>query len=107
MKKSLLTLNFFLSFLLSFSVYAQCPDFYDFDGNLTDSPVWIACDGTDYTLSLQSNSFISSYSIDWGDGSALQTGINWSANSSITHTYNASIQNFNISIDLPDVPCTV
>ena len=39
MKKSLLTLNFLLSFLLSFSVFAQCPDFYDFDGNLTDSPV--------------------------------------------------------------------
>ena len=96
-----------LCYLLSFSIFAQCPDFYDFDGNLTDSPVWIACDGNDYILSLQSNSFISSYSIDWGDGSAIQTGVNWSANSAITHTYNASIQNFSISIDLPDVPCTV
>ena len=94
-------------FLFCFKVFSQCPQFYDFDGLLTDSPRWISCDGNNYILSLQSNNDIGNYTIDWGDGSPLQSGTNWNANSAITHTYNASVQNFTITINLPDVPCIV
>ena len=94
-------------FLFCFKVFSQCPQFYDFDGLLTDSPHWISCDGNNYILSLQSNNDIGNYTIDWGDGSPLQSGTNWNANTSIIHTYSAVIQNFVITISLPDVPCIV
>lgn len=95
--------------LCLFTVYcfAQCPKFYDYEGNLSSSPNWIVCDGNDYTLSLQSNSNIGNYSIDWGDGSPLTTGTTWNANSPITHTYVSAVQNFSITITLSDVPCVV
>jgi gliding motility-associated-like protein len=93
--------------IITFYCAAQCPDFYDFEGNLSTTPKWIVCDGNDYTLSLQSNSNIGNYSINWGDGSALTTGTSWTANTPINHTYAATVQNYTITINLTDIPCVV
>ncbi len=86
---------------------AQCPDFYDFEGNLSSTPKWIVCDGNDYTLSLQSNSNIGNYSIDWGDGSTFTTGTSWTANSPISHIYLSTVQNYTITINLTDITCVI
>ena len=53
--------------LLSIDIFSQCPQFYDFDGQLTDTPQWISCDGNNYMLSLLSNSNIGNFYIDWGN----------------------------------------
>ena len=93
--------------IITFYCAAQCPDFYDFEGNLSTTPKWIVCDGKDYTLSLQSNSNIGNYFINWGDGSALTTGTSWTANTPINHTYAATVKNYTITINLTDIPCVV
>lgn len=93
--------------IITFYCAAQCPDFYDFEGNLSTTPKWIVCDGNDYNLSLQSNSNIGNYYINWGDGSALTTGTSWTANTTINHTYAATVQNYTITVNLTDIPCVV
>lgn len=100
-----------LFFLLIFSInpfsYSQCPQFYDFDGNLSSTPEWIACDGNDFILSLQSNEDIGNYSIDWGDGSPQSSGTSWLANTPIEHTYSQTVATYTVTINLDDIPCTV
>ena len=100
-----------LFFLLIFSInqfsYSQCPQFYDFDGNLSSTPEWIACDGNDFILSLQSNIYIGNYSIDWGDGSPQSSGTSWLANTPIEHTYSQTVNTYTVTINLTDIPCVV
>jgi len=93
--------------LLTFYCTAQCPEFYDFEGTLSSTPSWISCDGNDFVLSLQSNSSIGNYSIDWGDGSAITTGSSWNANTPINHNYLSTVQDYTVTIVLNDVPCAV
>jgi gliding motility-associated-like protein len=92
---------FLCVFLLKHYSYCQCPQFYDFDGNLSSSPEWIVCDGNDYILVLQSNVDIGNYSIDWGDGSPITSGVTWIANSPVEHTYTQAVANYTITINLP------
>ncbi|MAD50513.1 MAG: hypothetical protein CMC95_04360 [Flavobacteriales bacterium] len=98
---------FLYVFLLTQISYSQCPQFYDFDGNLSSSPEWIVCDGNDFVLSLQSNVDIGNYSIDWGDGSAISSGNSWLANTPVEHTYSQAVASYTITINISDIPCIV
>ncbi|MBL6662618.1 MAG: PKD domain-containing protein [Flavobacteriales bacterium] len=100
-----------LIFLFIFSItqfsYSQCPQFYDFDGNLSSTPEWIVCDGNDFILSLQSNEDIGNYSIDWGDDSPQSSGTSWLANTPVEHTYSQAVATYTVTINLTDIPCVV
>lgn len=88
-------------------VEAQCPQFYDFQGVLTNAPQWVSCDGNAYALNLIPGINVVNYDIDWGDGSPNTTGSGWSANTSITHNYPAAIATYTVTITLSSVPCVV
>ncbi|MDA9898022.1 PKD domain-containing protein [Flavobacteriales bacterium] len=105
MKKTILTSLYVI--LLTNFCFSQCPQFYDYNGNLSSLPEWIVCDGSDFSLNLQSDVNIGNYSIDWGDGSAQSSGNSWLANNAIIHTYNQSVATYTLTINLTDIPCTV
>ena len=99
-----------LTLLLSFgsnSLFAQCAQFYDYQGALTNTPQWVSCDGNSYTLNLIPDINVGNYSIDWGDGTPNTTGNGWALNTSISHNYPAAIATYTVIITMPDVPCTV
>ena len=77
---------------------AQCPQFYDSNGNLTSNPYWISCGGTSYTLSLQSPTNFGAYTIHWGDGTANTVGGSYTTPATITHTYTVTIDTFIVQI---------
>ncbi|MDG1477234.1 MAG: PKD domain-containing protein [Vicingaceae bacterium] len=87
--------------------FAQCPDFFDFQGNLSATPQYVSCNGAAYNLNLIPELNIGNYTINWGDGSPTTTGNGWLANTSITHNYAATVANYTVTITLPDVPCVV
>lgn len=97
----------FLVFLSSKFSFAQCPQFFDFQGALQNNPQWVSCSGAAYNLNLISDLNIGNYSIDWGDGSPITTGNGWVVNTAVSHNYAAAIANYNVVITLPDVPCVV
>ncbi|MFL5764841.1 MAG: PKD domain-containing protein [Bacteroidia bacterium] len=87
-----------LLFLLSSPLFAQCPQFYDGTGTLTNSPYWISCSGGSFTLNVSSPTVLNTYSIDWGDGSPVASGGPQPANTPIVHNYAATIDTFNVMI---------
>ena len=76
---------------------AQCPQFYDSNGNLSSNPYWVSCSGTSYTLSLQSPSNFSYTGINWGDGTTSGGG-SYTSPAKITHTYSVTIDTFVVQI---------
>lgn len=73
---------------------AQCPTLYDYDGVASDSPYWYACSGGNYTLNLQSPNTIGDWTIDWGDGSGIQSGGSLVPPAFISHSYSAAVDTF-------------
>lgn len=91
----------YLTFLfLTFYVIikAQCPQFYDGNGNLSSNPYWISCGGGSYNLNLQGGSNFGAYSIDWGDGTAITTGSSYTSPTIISHPYSTAIDTFIVLI---------
>ncbi len=90
----------------SLSVSAQC-SLYDFDGNPSNTPVWYSCNGGNFTLNLQSPFNIGPWSVDWGDGSPLQTGSGLTPPASIAHIYSATVGMYNVTFIATSTGCTV
>ena len=104
MKKIGLLFTFFYLLTWSFpgQVKAQCPELLDGSFNFTDSPYWLACGGSDYFLTLQTDMVVGDYTVDWGDGSPIQVGTGFGpADISVNHTYLATVDTF-ILIFTPD-----
>ena len=103
--------NFLLITLFLFigirSSVAQCPQFFDSQGLLTNTPQWVSCFGTDFNLGLIADLNIGNYTINWGDGSPNTVGNGWITPTAINHNYTATIANYNVTITLPDVPCVI
>jgi gliding motility-associated-like protein len=87
-----------LLFLLASAMRAQCPQFYDGTGALSSNPYWISCSGSSFTLNVASPTVLTTYSIDWGDGSAISSGGPQPANTPVVHNYAATIDTFNVTI---------
>ena len=84
-----------LLFLLGIeNLPGQCIQLKDGNGNLSGAPYWISCSGTSYDLHLVANTSFNTYSVNWGDGSAVQTGGPYVAGDSISHTYSAATDSF-------------
>ncbi len=87
-------------------VISQC-EVFDFYDDLVPVPYWYACSGGDYTLNIYSPHDWTEYTIDWGDGSPIEAGTNWTSPVSISHDYSATVQNFNITITNPVLGCSI
>ncbi|MGE0566938.1 MAG: PKD domain-containing protein [Bacteroidia bacterium] len=104
MRRLLLISTFVLS---AYFGNAQCPQVYDYLGNLSGNPYWISCTGGSYVLNFQSNQSWGNYTIVWGDASANHVGANYTANTIITHTYAATIDTFVVQLIIPALNCTL
>lgn len=95
--------------LLSKLSSAQCPQIYDYLGNLVNKPYFIDCQGTgSYTMNFASNIGWDGYTINWGDGTTVTTGGSYTANSLINHVYtSASPDTFVITLNIPSLGCTL
>lgn len=96
-------------FLSSKQFFAQCPQFYDYLGNLSNQPYFVNCTGSaSYNMNLISNTSWGAYTIDWGDGTANTVGGSYTANALINHIYNsASPDTFAITVIIPSASCTL
>lgn len=99
-------LMFLLFGLTSFSAISQC-DMYDGNGNVTNNPYWLSCFGTNFTLNLQSPSSYGAYTIDWGDGSPIETGASFSPPGFIPHTYTATVDTFVVTFTETSSGCII
>ncbi len=84
--------------LLPLGASAQCPEVFDFFGNSSDTPYWYDCTGNSFSFNLQSPDDWDDYSIDWGDGSGLETGSSWTSPTIINHLYTAAVDTFIVTI---------
>ena len=108
LKLNIKLLLFTLSILLAGKMsLAQCPQFFDSQGALSNNPQWVDCFAGDFNLSVIPDINIGNYSIDWGDGTAITIGNGWLANTAILHNYAATVSNYNVVITLSDVPCVI
>ncbi|HLC83582.1 MAG TPA: PKD domain-containing protein, partial [Bacteroidia bacterium] len=106
MKKKLYLL--FLICFYSFGLKAQCPQFYDGTGALSGAPYWVSCSGGAYTLNVASPTVLTTYSIDWGDGSPVDAGGPQPANTPIVHNYAVALDTFIVTITTnTGVPCVL
>jgi len=102
--------NLFIFFviLFSFTGKAQCPQLYDYLGNLTTTPQFISCTGTSYALNVISNSGWGTYTVNWGDGSPVSSGSSYAANSAtLSHTYAAATSTYPLVLMIPALNCTL
>ena len=84
---------------LSFSAYAQCPKFYEKDGSLSSSPVFVNCDKANFAVNIRSDVTTGSYTITWGDGSPNATGSSIAANDFVSHSYPTTIGSYTITLN--------
>ena len=74
---------------------AQCPELLNGNFVFTDSPYWLACGGSNYFLTLQTNMVVGNYTVDWGDGSPLESGTGFDPSDiTVNHTYTATVDTF-------------
>jgi gliding motility-associated-like protein len=85
-------------YLLPLHFFSQCIQLQNSNGAFTGAPYWISCTGSSYDLHLVANTNISSYTINWGDGSAVQTGNSYIAGDSISHNYAAATDSFIVNL---------
>ena len=95
MRRALLVILFLSSL---YAVSAQCPSVFDYDGNVVTTPYWFGCSGGNFSLNLQPSGTWDNYTVDWGDGSAANTGLTWSSPTVLQHTYAAAVDTFVVSI---------
>ena len=98
-----------LLIIISSKGKSQCPQVYDYLGNISSNPHWLSCGGsTLYTLNFQSNSSWGAYTIVWGDGSPNQIGASYTANSIVNHTYTSAVPDtFVVTLMIPSLTCTL
>jgi gliding motility-associated-like protein len=84
---------------------AQCPQIYDYLGNPSANAQFIYCLPGPYTMNIASPSNFPAYTINWGDGSANNTGASYTNTTSIQHVYAATVNTFVITLSIPASAC--
>ncbi|UTW61223.1 PKD domain-containing protein [bacterium SCSIO 12741] len=92
--------------LLTFQLSAQCPQIIDGNGAASNAPIWAHCNGTGYTLFIQTNQATGAYTIDWGDGNT-SAGASLVPPATISHTYPATLRNYNVVFTETGTGCVV
>ncbi len=88
------------------NVQAQC-QLFDFNGVPANNPVWYNCSGNNFTLNIQSPQNFGDWTINWGDGSPLQSGASLVPPMSIPHVYLAAVDIYTITFTETATGCTV
>lgn len=88
------------------SLRAQC-ELYDGAGVPSMTPQWLSCFGTDYTLVLQSPNTLGAWTVDWGDGSPIDSGPDLVPPASVSHTYTATVAVYTVTFTETGTGCTV
>lgn len=88
---------------------AQCPQVYNYLGNLSSNPRFVDCTGSGtYNMNFSSNTSWGAYTIVWGDSSPNTTGSSYTANSILTHTYTSGgPTTYTLSLIIPSLSCTL
>ncbi len=92
--------------LIQCTAFAQC-QLYDFFGNPSNNPYWYSCNGNNFSLNLQSPNTIGAWTINWGDGSPIQSGAGLAPPTAIVHTYAATVDSFLLTFTETATGCTV
>lgn len=106
-RKILLYHPIVLLMMLPVLTKAQCPEVFDFYGNLVDNPYWYECSGGNFSFNLQSPDDWDDYQIDWGDGSAIENGGAWVSPDIINHIYPSAVDTFIVVITEPSSGCSI
>ncbi len=85
---------------------AQC-ELYDGNGVPSMTPQWLSCFGTNYTLVLQSPNTLGAWTVDWGDGSPIDSGPDLVPPASVSHTYTAAVAVYTVTFTETATGCTV
>ena len=87
-----------LALLASFTESAaQCPTVLGPSGAVSSNPTWSECTGNGGILYVHAGSPWSNVTVDWGDGSAVESYASWSAATGpIQHTYPAGNALYNL-----------
>lgn len=93
--------------LLSGVVHAQCPRLYDHDGAPSDAPNWYSCSGTSYTLLVATPDVIGAFTIDWGDGSPLQSGTSLQPPQTVSHVFPVTVGSYTVVFTELATGCTI
>lgn len=97
-----------LALFLSLSkAIAQCPTVFDFYGVASSQPYWYSCSGGSYSFNLQSPDSWGEYTINWGDGSPIESGTSWVSPQFINHVYAAAVDTFVVTITEVATGCVV
>ncbi|MCB9195364.1 MAG: PKD domain-containing protein [Flavobacteriales bacterium] len=92
---------------LTFSkISAQC-EVFDGEGVLSSTPVWLSCFGTNYTLNFQSTSSFGDYTIDWGDGSSIESGTSFVPPQVLTHIYPVTVGSYTVTFTDINSTCQI
>jgi gliding motility-associated-like protein len=100
---------YYILFLVlgSSGIFAQCFRLNDGNGNPSFAPYWVSCSGGNFTLFLQSPDNIGAYTVNWGDGSAIQNGGGLVPPAFISHTYTATVDTFVVTMTETSSGCIV
>jgi gliding motility-associated-like protein len=83
---------------LSATAAAQCPNVFDFYGQVNDNPYWYSCSGNNFTFNLSTPDTWNGFTIDWGDGTPVTSGATWAPPTFQTHVYPATVDSFVVTI---------
>jgi len=97
----------FSLFMAAVSAIGQCPQLFDYNGIPGSTPMWYSCNGGSFTLNLQSPQNWGDYTIDWGDGSSIQSGASWASPSPISHLYPPAVATYTVTVTETSSGCLV
>ncbi len=107
LKNSSAAIVFVLLSSLFQAAFAQCPTIYDGTGTPSATPYWYSCFGLDFTLTIQSPDNIGQWTIDWGDGSPIDSGSDLIPPASITHLYPVTVDTFVVTFTETGTGCVI
>lgn len=99
--------SFLFLFFVRNAALAQCPQLLDGQGVFSANAYWISCTGGNFTVFIQPNIAVGSYSIAWGDGSPNTTGTSIIPPATVAHTYLAITDTFNVTLTDISTGCVV
>jgi len=86
---------------------AQCPQLYDYYGTPSANPEWYSCSGTNFTLIIATPQTVGAYSINWGDGSPVQSGAALMPPMTVPHLYPAAVATYTITFTEIATGCVI
>ena len=82
--------------LVGTSINAQCHDLIGSDDEATSTPVWYSCDAGEFSLNIATSNIWTGLTVDWGDGSDVESFASWSLDEDLSHTYPEDIAAYSL-----------